>query len=91
MPKPAVTIENWGVVQNVSSQSFVELHEGNRLMGNVLGHAHFPNSKLVFTSPIVQVDLDQGVVETCNTVYRLGEASEEYKSWEYKRRASAAA
>jgi hypothetical protein len=33
MPKPVVTIENWSVVQNVSSFSFQELQQGNRLTG----------------------------------------------------------
>lgn len=91
MPKPVVTIENWSVVQDVSSYSFQELQQGNRLMGYVVGHAHLPNAKVVYTSPIMSVDLTQGLVETRNTLYRLGEASPEYKTWEHKRRASAAA
>jgi hypothetical protein len=91
MPKPEVMIENWGVVQNVSSQGFEELLPGNRLVGNVLGHACLPNTKLVYTSPIISVDLNSGVIETHNTVYRLGEASREYRSWELKRKASVAA
>lgn len=89
IPKPEVTIENWGVVELVSSQTFEELHPGNRLVGYVLGHARLPNSKLVYTSPIVSVDLSEGMVETLNTVYRLGDASSEYKSWEFKRKTAA--
>jgi hypothetical protein len=91
MPKPVVTIENWSVVQNVSSCSFQELHQGNRLTGYVEGHAHFPNTKVVYTSPIVSVDLTQRLVETLNTMYRLGEPSAEYEIWQRKGRASAAA
>lgn len=91
MPKLVVTIENWSVVQNVSFCSFQELQQGNRLMGYVEGHARLPNTKVVYTSPIMSVDLTQGLVETRNTLYRLGEASAEYKTWEHKRRASAAA
>jgi hypothetical protein len=91
MPKPIVAIEGWSAVQNVGPQSFEELRPGSRLMGYVYGHASLPNTTLVYTSPIVSVDLNQGVVETLNTAYRLGEASVEYRSWEHKRRWSDAA
>ena len=91
MPKPLVTIENWGVVQNVISQGFEELHPGNRLTRYVLGHTNLPYTKRIFTSPILSVDLSQGVVETLNTMYQLGETSDEYRSWNTKRRAAAAA
>ena len=90
MSKIPVTMEDWGVVQNVSSHSFGELCPGNRLMGYALRHPHFTRSMLVFTSPIASVDLEQGLVETANTMYRLGEASNEYKSWANKRRPAAA-
>ena len=91
MPKPVVTIENWSVVEDVSSCSFQQLHQGNRLTGYVVGHAHLPNTKLVYTSVIVSVDLTQRVVETLNTMYLLGQPSVEYETWERKGRASAAA
>ncbi len=78
-------------MQNVSSCGFEEVHPGNRLTGYVMGHAHLPNTKVVYTSPIVSIDLTQGFVETLNTMYRLGEANVEYKSWEHKRSASTAA
>jgi hypothetical protein len=91
MPKPRVTIENWGVVQNIISLSFEELHPGNRLTGYVLGHPSLPNTTRIFTSPILSIDLSQGVVETLNTMYQLGETSDEYKSWRTQRGAAAAA
>jgi hypothetical protein len=91
MQKPLVTIENWGVVESVISYGFEELQPGNRLTGFVLGHANLPNTKLVFTSPILTVDLGEGVVETLNTMYKLGEANDEYKAWAHKRKASIAA
>ena len=90
MLKPTATINNWSVIQGVISRDFEELQSGNRLLGYVRGHANFPDSKLVCTSPILGVDLDQGVVETAHTVYRLGEASDEYKYWKRGRRATAA-
>ena len=90
MEKALATIENWAVLHNASSQSFEELNTGACLVGYVLGHASLPNTTIVYTSPIVSFDLSQGLVETRNTIYRLGEASEEYKAWDRKRRASAA-
>jgi hypothetical protein len=91
MPKPMVSIEKWAVVKSVSSQGFEKLHPGNRLVGYVAGHERIANAQLVYTSPIVSIDLNQGTVETHNTMYRLGEANNEYMSWENKRRASTAA
>jgi len=80
-PKPLATIQCWAVVEAVVSQRFAVLQVGNRLRGHVLGLEHVPYMKLVHTSPIVHVDFGRGLVETCNTTYRLGEASEEYESW----------
>jgi len=82
MPKPLVAIENWAVVQSVISETFKELRPGTRLRGYVIGHATLPNTKLVYTSPILNIDLSEGVVETHNTLYQLGHASDDYKSWE---------
>jgi hypothetical protein len=90
MLKALVTINHWAVVRSVSSRNFEELNTGTRLMGYVTGLAHIPSSMLVITSPVLRVDLNHGVVETINTVYRLGEASAEYKSWVNRRRAAAA-
>ena len=58
-------------------------------MGNVLGHASVRNTKLVYTSRIVNVY--NGVVETLNTLYQLGEPSEEYKAWQRQRDSAEAA
>lgn len=85
MPKPIVTIEHWGVVRSVISPTYDELQPGKHLTGHVLSHANFRCNTLVYTSPIVSVDFNQGVVETLNTTYRLGEPSDEYKSWLNKR------
>ena len=91
MQKPLVTIEDWGVVENVISHGFEELQPGNHLTGFVIGHTNLPRSKRVFTSSIVTVDVSQALVETQNTMYHLGEASEEYKAWERKRKGPIAA
>jgi len=91
MQKPVATIENWAVVQSIFCQGFEQLSPGNRLTGHVLGHANLPSTTRIYTSPIVSVDFRQRIVETRNTIYRLGEASDEYKSWRHKREVAAAA
>lgn len=90
MPKPIVTIEQWGVVQSVIFPTYDELLPGNHLTGYVFAHASFRRRSLVCTSPILSVDRGAQVVETLHTMYRLGEPSDEYKSWFNKRRAEAA-
>jgi hypothetical protein len=91
MSKPLVTIENWAVVQSVVFQSYELLQPGKHLMGNFVGHANLPDTLFIYTSSIVSVDRNMGVVETRNTRYQLGEASDEYKTWERERRAATAA
>lgn len=78
--KPLAVIENWSVVQSVISQRFQAPEKGNRLRGYVPGCPDLSSTKLVHTSPIIRADLDLGLIETRNTIYRLGEASEEYKA-----------
>ncbi|HTD54311.1 MAG TPA: hypothetical protein VK670_02940 [Silvibacterium sp.] len=89
MRKPLVAIENWAVVDSVVSSGFEELQPGKHLTGNVLGHASMRNTKFVYTSRIVNVY--NGVVETLNTLYQLGEPSEEYRAWQRQRDSAAAA
>lgn len=80
--KPHATIQSWAVVEGFLSQSFAALEAGNRLRGHVLGLAHLSSvSKIAYTSRILRVDSACGLVETRNTIYRLGEVSEEYDSW----------
>lgn len=88
MRKPLVAIENWAVVDSVLSPGFQELRPGKHLMGNVLGHASVRKTKFIYTSRIVNVY--GGVVETLNTLYQLGEPSDEYKNWERERNSAAA-
>ncbi|HTY85018.1 MAG TPA: hypothetical protein VMB19_12420 [Silvibacterium sp.] len=88
MRKPLVAIENWAVVDSVLSSGYEALQPGKHLMGNVLGHASLRNTKLIYTSRIVNVY--NGVVETLNTLYQLGEPSEEYKTWQRQRDSAAA-
>jgi hypothetical protein len=80
MEKPFVKIENWAVIQRGEDLRYKELQPGRRLMGSVSGQTSLP--KLVYTTPILRVDMNKGVVETRNTLYQLGTASDSYKSWE---------
>lgn len=91
MQKPLVTMENWAVVQNVISPSYEALQPGKHLMGYVFGHARLPNRKFIYTSPILRVNINERLVETLNTVYQLGEASDDYKTWEREQKKGAAA
>lgn len=90
MTKQQAKLENWAVVDSVVSQSFHALQPGRHLTGYVSGHANLPNTKYIYTSPIVSIDSHQGMVETRNTVYMLGEPSQEYRTWYNERRESAA-
>ena len=86
-----VKIEDWLVVDDLISESYRELRPGCHLMGYAFGHANHPNAKFIYTSSIVNVDASGRLVETLNTTYQLGEVNPEYKSWESKRKTSAAA
>jgi hypothetical protein len=79
--KPTATIQSWAVVDTVLWHSFAALQAGNRLTGHVSGLPHVPYGKPAYTSPIVRVDPAHGLVETRNTIYRLGEISEAYGCW----------
>jgi hypothetical protein len=79
--KPLATIHSWAVVESPLSPDFAKLQAGNRLRGHVLGLAHLSYAKVACTSPIVSVDTARGLVETRNTIYRLGEIREAYSSW----------
>lgn len=80
MQKNRVRIENWSVVSSVVFDAYRDLVPGERLTGNVLGHANLRNG-LIYTSPILNVDRANGLVETHNTLYELGEADPDYKQW----------
>jgi hypothetical protein len=89
--KPFVKLEDWAVVPGLSSGSYQALRPGNLLVGRAFGHQRIEKGKFIFTSPIVRVDTRQRVVETRNTLYSLGEASHEYKTWSRSQEPDAAA
>jgi hypothetical protein len=45
-----------------------------------MGHSDLPNG-VIYTAVIQRVDWASGLVETANTVYRLGQANEFYQQW----------
>jgi hypothetical protein len=89
--KPAVKLEDWAVVPGPNSGSYESLRPGNLLVGRAFGHQRIETGKFIFSSPIVRVDAQLRIVETRNTCYSLGEASQEYKAWSRKQGPSAAA
>jgi hypothetical protein len=91
MGKKIVRIEDWSVVKDLVSESYRDLQPGNHLTGFAFGHKNLPNSKFIYTSRIVSVDLSNGLVETLNTSYELGEVNPDYKRWDWKRKATEAA
>jgi hypothetical protein len=89
--KPSVKLEDWAVVPQVNSGRYQALRPGNLLVGRAFGHQRIEKGKFIFTSPIVRVDTQQRIVETRNTLYSLGEASHEYKTWSRSHEPDAAA
>jgi hypothetical protein len=80
MDKPVINIDNWAVVGSVIFEGYRELEPGQRLVGDVLGHKNL-HSGLIYTSAILSVDLTSRLVETRNTLYRLGAVSQDYERW----------
>lgn len=78
--KPIVRIENWSVVGSVVYYGFRNLEPGARLTGDVMGHANLRNGT-IYTSAILSIDLTNHLIETHNSIYRLGEVSEDYARW----------
>lgn len=89
--KPSVKLEDWAVVPGLNLGSYQALRPGNLLVGRAFGHQRIEKGKFIFTSPILRVDTQRRIVETRNTLYSLGEASHEYKTWSKSREAGAAA
>jgi len=82
MPRREVRIENWAVLRSSQFPCFEELQPGGHLMGFVIGHPKLPDQSLIYTSRIVKVDSRNGVVETANTLYRLGDPDATYRAWQ---------
>jgi len=80
MDKLSAKIENWAVVDNLIFHGFRKLEPGQRLTGYLMGHSDLPNG-VIYTAVIQNVDLANGVVETANSVYRLGKIDESYQRW----------
>jgi hypothetical protein len=79
--KPSVKIDDWACVTNPNSGRYQELRPGNLLVGRVFGHPKMKEGTFIFSSPVVSIDTDSGVVETRNTSYILGKVSFEYQTW----------
>ena len=82
MRKREVRLTNWAVVQSAHSPSFEELQPGFHLMGKAIGHADLPGLSFIYTSVILNVDYANRLVETSNSLYRLGQPDETYLAWQ---------
>jgi len=80
MNKLAIPIESWAVVDSVSTQRWSPLEPGRRLMGWVSVHGDLP-AGMICTSAILRIDEAEGLVETRNTLYRLGHSNPDYAAW----------
>jgi hypothetical protein len=80
MNKLTVPIENWAVVDSVSEQGWSPLEPGRRLTGWVSGHGDLPTG-MIYTSAIIRIEEAEGLVETRNTLYRLGHCNPNYQAW----------
>jgi hypothetical protein len=87
--KPFVRLEGWAVVAGGNRGSYEILRPGNLLLGKAYGHQRIRTGMVIFTSPIVRVDLERNIAETRNTSYELGEANPEYVTWRRSHEAAA--
>ncbi len=85
MEKLSARIENWSIVDNLIFNGFRKLEPGQRLTGYLMGHTELPNG-VIYTSVIQRVDEANGIVETGNTTYRLGQINEQYEQWSMQHR-----
>ena len=79
--KPSVKLEDWAVVPSAKPGNYEALKPGNLLVGRAFGHQRIKQGTFIFSSPIVRVDARNGVAETRNTCYDLGEISQDYQAW----------
>ncbi len=89
MDKLSAKIENWAVVDNLIFHGFRKLEPGQRLTGYLMGHSDLPNG-VIYTAVIQSVDQANGLVETANSVYRLGQVNEFYQQWATEQKDEAA-
>ena len=84
MRKPTVTLENWSVIRSGDSLSFEQLRPGAHPMGVSFERANLPGRSFIYTSSILHIDCGKRLVETMNTIYRLGTVDNVYKAWEFE-------
>lgn len=72
-----VSIENWSMFTDDTPFLAPELRK-MYLQGNVYNHENFEDGQFVYTSSIQDIDLENGRVNTRNTIYQLGKIDEEY-------------
>jgi len=74
-------LEDWFITAALSSD-LAQPDAGTTLHGRVYGDNRFPDGYAIRTSPVVEVNAEQGYVITkSGTRYKLGNISPEYKQW----------
>ena len=81
--KKEVLIENWRIIAADSPYTAPECLGSRKIVGEVFGHPKKEDGAEVITSRIITIGkFEEGsVIETRNTLYKLGKMSEEYAEW----------
>ena len=77
MPK----LENWKIVKHAPSLYTAPELMTPTLVGNVYNHEKHSDGKMVQTSNLVALNIQQRIGVTKNTVYDLGKVDEKWLRW----------
>jgi hypothetical protein len=74
-------IENWSISTDNSNSFLAPELRSRYLNGQVFGHSRFKDGVNVSTSALQELDMKSKIARTHNTVYELGEPSQQYVEW----------
>lgn len=77
MPK----LENWSITTNNDNPFLAPELRSIRIHGEVYQHENFTDGTKVTTSSVQELDLECNQAQTRNTLYTLGNPSEDYLKW----------
>ena len=74
-------LENWMIIiQDIKPYQSPELARAY-MIGEIYNDNRFEDGKTIRTSTLVEFDIKNNTAETENTIYTLGNPSEEWKKW----------
>lgn len=81
MTKEICYLDNWSVI-SMNPYSPPE-NSPMCLLGRVYNHKNFTDGKRIQTSIVLDIKTEKGItlVETANTIYKVGEPSPKYVAW----------